>query len=81
MFSEDRATADIRTADKSNFLHPVLYYYKDYVQSNILCVFVCKVHTAIKPLIRFFHLLLSAPHFYCNKKVSFTLAFIICVHY
>ena len=30
MFSEGRATADVITADLSNFLHPVYYYYEEY---------------------------------------------------
>jgi len=35
VFSEDRATASVITADISNFLHPVIYYYKEYGNSEL----------------------------------------------
>ena len=34
VFSERRATADVTTADLSNFLHPVYYYYEEYGSSK-----------------------------------------------
>jgi len=33
VLSEDRAIGDASSADKSNFLHPVLYYYKEPIES------------------------------------------------
>ena len=51
VLSEDRAIGDASSADKSNFLHPVLYYCKEPIESKsmvmtiqLVCVF-CLLHT------------------------------------
>ena len=36
VLSEDRAIGDAASADKSNFLHPVLYYYKEPIESMFI---------------------------------------------
>ena len=36
VLSEDRAIGDASSADKSNFLHPVLYYYSEPINGKLL---------------------------------------------